>query len=538
MPASGGHVQAPEEHRVLITSKPRIDDAYAAGEEIELEVELAVPKELIGDPSLELSIGDQSRQADFSGRAPAWCTASALYFRYVVRPEDIDPDGIGIAANALTLNGGIVGLTGAVGTNVDHKVDGSAVQVPQVRRVAFLGGPWNVAYRAGDEISVAVSFTLPIEVTGTPQLALQVGSRTREASFRRLIRFDYRGDDGFTTLLFRYTVQSEDRDADGISIAANALAPNGATITGNGGVAAALDLGAHALDDNPRHKVNGAIVAQAPHLRRVDFPEGPPNGIAYRAGEEIEVMVSFSEQLEVTGEPQLALQVGSRMRHALFERGYKLRNLDGTPDWVLLFKYTVEADDWDADGIGIPANALALNGGTISSRSGVAVALDLGALAIDDDPEQKVGAGVAPEVLRLWISRPEIEDEPHGAGQEISVGVKFPGHLRVTGKPQLALQVGSRTRKATFKYAQHDNGGQLGLYGNFPVTNIYFSYVVQAEDRDADGISVVGNALSLNGGTITSKDGVAATIDLGVHAVHNDPMNKVDGSICHPAYGC
>lgn len=531
IPASSGNVEVPEKHRVLIISEPRIGDTYIAGEEIELKVLLGAPREIVGVPSLELSMGDQTRQADFIGAGSGFCTISTLYFRYVVRPEDIAPDGIGIAANALALSGGTFGLFGAVGTNVDHKVNGSAVHVPQVRQLYLIGSPSDGAYNAGEVIEVGVSFTLPIKVTGTPQLALQVGSRTRQASFRRLI--SAYGDDGFATLLFRYTVQAEDRDADGISIATDALALNGGTISSKGDIAAVLDLGAHARDDDPWHKVNGAIVAQSPRLQRVDFEGGPPNGIAYRAGEQIEVTVSFSGQLKVTGTPQLALQVGSRMRQALFYESYKLTREDGTSEYVLSFRYTVKVDDQDADGISIPANALVLNGGTITDKADVAVTLDLGALAVDDDPLQKVGANIAPEVLRLYIGSREFEDEPHGAGQTIFVYVDFQGHLGVIGKPQLALQVGSRTRIATFSSFTHHYGGSVP-----PITSISFSYVVQAEDRDADGISIVRNALSLNGGTITSVDGVAAEIDLGAHAIHNSPMHKVDGSICHSGYRC
>ena len=60
---------------------------------------------------------------------------------------------------------------------------------------------------------------------------------------------------------------------------------------------------------------------------------------------------------------------------------------------------------------------------------------------------------------------------------------------------------------------------------------IRFNYVVQADDRDGDGISVGSNALTLNGGTIRDADETAVALDLGEHAITNAGRHKVDGSI-------
>ena len=61
-----------------------------------------------------------------------------------------------------------------------------------------------------------------------------------------------------------------------------------------------------------------------------------------------------------------------------------------------------------------------------------------------------------------------------------------------------------------------------------------FYYTVQANDLDADGIGIVANALTLNGGTIRSLDGVDANLNLGRHAVAADPTRKVDGRPAGP----
>ena len=57
---------------------------------------------------------------------------------------------------------------------------------------------------------------------GTPSIALQVGSKTRRAS--------YHAGSGSTVLTFRYSVVPADRDADGVSVAAGRIALNGGTL--------------------------------------------------------------------------------------------------------------------------------------------------------------------------------------------------------------------------------------------------------------------------------------------------------------------
>lgn len=61
------------------------------------------------------------------------------------------------------------------------------------------------------------------------------------------------------SVLFDYEVQAEDRDSDGISVAADALTLNGGTIHDAEGSAADLNLGEHAISNDDRHKVDGSI---------------------------------------------------------------------------------------------------------------------------------------------------------------------------------------------------------------------------------------------------------------------------------------
>lgn len=216
-----------------------------------------------------------------------------------------------------------------------------------------------------------VRFSGDIEVTGELTLALTVGADTRLAPLAR--------NEG-STLYFRYTVQSGDTDADGVSILASALALNGGSIRDDAGVDAVLDLGTHAIANDSDHKVDGIKVV-APQVRGVRITSRPQDGMAYGAGEEIRGYVRFSQDIEVTGSPTLALTIGTVTR---------LVPVDFVASRTLYSCYRVQVEDSDTDGISILAGALALNGGTVRSTAGADASLDLGDYAITDHPGHKV----------------------------------------------------------------------------------------------------------------------------------------------------
>ena len=104
-------------------------------------------------------------------------------------------------------------------------------------------------YRRGETIGVAVGFAKPVAVTGTPQLALSVGTQTRQAAYVR--------GSGTGQLLFEYTVVQADTDSDGIAIAADSLALAGGGIAAADGMAALL--GHPALAAQAAHRVDGSL---------------------------------------------------------------------------------------------------------------------------------------------------------------------------------------------------------------------------------------------------------------------------------------
>ena len=104
------------------------------------------------------------------------------------------------------------------------------------------------AYHLGEDIRVAVRFDSQVIIVGLPVLRLTIGSNVRQAVF------EFERDDELT---FRYRVRVEDRDDDGVGIAADGLSAGNGAIRTKDGAAVDLDLGAHALANARDHRVSG-----------------------------------------------------------------------------------------------------------------------------------------------------------------------------------------------------------------------------------------------------------------------------------------
>ena len=354
---------------VDIASAPASGDTYGAGEAVLVDVEFSAPltPPTTGMPRLVLTVGTATRQAIMTSVA-----ASSLRFRYIVAATDADTDGIGIAANALTLNGatlaGTDGRTALLGlgthaftADADHKVDGSSATAPSVSAVRIASSPvtGSDTYGGGERIDVEVAFAaaVPIAVSGSPRLAIGMdrGSvyATLASTSGQLLRFSY-------------VVQTSALDVNGISIAASALELNGGAIRSLVGTNANLGLGSHAISNASNHKVVGSSLTQ-PTVTAISITSSPVSGDTYRAGEAIRVEATFNLPVTVTGAPQATLTIGNVEMNAAYQAG--------SGSTTLAFRYVVRGGDRDADGLSILA--LTLNSGTVQSSVGANASLSL-----------------------------------------------------------------------------------------------------------------------------------------------------------------
>ena len=124
--------------------------------------------------------------------------------------------------------------------------------------------------------------------------------------------------------------------------------------------------------------------ASAPRIEEVSLISTPGSDAVYGAGEVVEVAVRFSEQVTVTGEPRLLLDLGAaNVAAELVSSGAST---------VQSFRYEVTLGDFDIDGVSVGQESLQLNGGAIRSSDGTAAATGLGVHTIENAPEHIVDA--------------------------------------------------------------------------------------------------------------------------------------------------
>lgn len=359
-----------------------------------------------------------------------------------------------------------------------------------------------------DAIEFRVDFSGPVVVTGNPRLLLRIGERVRSAY---IVRVWPSG----TTLVFGYFVDASDRDDDGVSIPADALFLNRGSIKDLDGNDA--DLAHPAVPDDPSLKVNGRLDA-VPTITSVRLCCEREAG----RNRPLIVDVRFSEPVYVTGAPQFAIRVGSGLVNA------DLHYRNAT---TLTFEYVVQRSDLDADGIGVPADAFILNGGSIRDSDGNDA--DLTHDALPDDPRYTVdGSGGGPTVERVGFLRFPASQDTYAGGETIFVALYFTRQVQVTGTPQLVIEVGERTRRAnhlpTLRAAQLLAPGN-SFHSPHEQHYLYFEYVVQPSDADVDGVSVPADALTLNGGSIRALDDGNDAL-LSHDGIPDDGRRMVDGS--------
>jgi len=209
----------------------------------------------------------------------------------------------------------------------------------------------NGTYRVGTVIDVRVTFSVAVNVTGTPRLRLETGTMDRNAT--------YASGSGSTTLVFNYTVLAGDTSSDLNYVATSSLTLNGGTIKDVAGNNATLTLpspgAAGSLSANKNIVVDGVVP------RVTGVTSDTANG-TYGVGTVIDVRVTFSETVNVTGTPRLRLETGTTDRYATYA--------SGSGSNTLVFNYTVQAGDTSSDLNYVATSSLTLNGGTIKDVAG------------------------------------------------------------------------------------------------------------------------------------------------------------------------
>ena len=98
-----------------------------------------------------------------------------------------------------------------------------------------------------------------------------------------------------------------------------------------------------------------------PKILSVVFRQPDADGV-YNVGQFVRVAFTFSMPVVVSGAPYVMLEATNIGKTPF---------LDGNGTTSLMFSYTVATGDVENSGVGLSANSIVLNGGTINSLSGV-----------------------------------------------------------------------------------------------------------------------------------------------------------------------
>ena len=247
--------------------------------------------------------------------------------------------------------------------------------------------------------------------------------------------------------------------------------------------------------------------AQGATISSLAITSDPGSDDTYVAGDKIEVTVTFSEAVTVTGTPRLTLLVGSRL-WILLGRAARDADFERRPEPAkLVFAYAVAAGDGDPDGVSIAADSIALNGGTIVDGDGAAGSLPHAAVAAQSD---HLVDTTAPTVLEIFVDGGTLTIDYSEALDASSVPAAGRYQVEVGGNARSVSEVGVSGTAVTLTLAA----------AVLPGETVQVSYGAPSTGgvRDAVGNAAAGFALAAHEVVNETRPTVSvATADDAVH---------------------
>jgi uncharacterized protein YjbK len=271
------------------------DGTYGVGATIAVTVTFSEAVTVTGTPQLTLETGVTDAVVNYSSGSGT----STLTFNYTVAAGHTTADLDYVAATSLALNGGTIrdaglnnatltlaapGAAGSLGANKNLIIDTTAPTVTNVTSSTADG-----TYGVGAAISVQVTFSEAVTVTGTPQLTLETGVTDAVVN--------YTSGSGTSTLTFNYTVAAGHTAADLDYVATTSLALNGGTIRDAVNNNATLTLAVPGAAGSLGANKNFVIDTAPPSVTNVTSSTADGT---YGVGAAIAVQVTFSEAVTVT----------------------------------------------------------------------------------------------------------------------------------------------------------------------------------------------------------------------------------------------
>ena len=400
-------VTVPDVSSVEITSIPT---TYGIGDPVEATVNFNAAVDITGSPQLEL---------DFDGTAKAAaCTAATntttMACSYTVAVGDSAPNGIAIAANKLTLNGGTITATGsttitadldhaAVAIDANHKVDG-------IRPTLVTTGT-DAPTTSTDGTQVILTFSEDIGAADRTKITIGIGGgNVAQTSAARVVGTEVELD--LSTIIDATVMLT-------VALAADAV-EDGAS---NGNLAV------------PATAVINAIGSTtAPTVTGIALTSTPGTYATYGRGEDVEATVTFDAAVDITGTPQLELDFDGTAKPAAC--------VAATNTTAMVCSYTVAPGDSAPNGIAIAANTLTLNGGTITATGSTTITADLDHAAVPIDAGHTVD-GIRPTLVTTGSEAPTTSTDG------TKVILTFSEDIRSVNRNLITIQANGATLSTT-----------------------------------------------------------------------------------------
>ena len=221
-------------------------------------------------------------------------------------------------------------------------------------------------YRVGETIAISWTFNERVAVRGVPTLALTLNGNSEDAQ-ESVRTMRYASGSGTMSLRFEYVVQNGDfSERSNTPLVISALAGESPiTLDGARILAAADNSDVNIIPSETEafrwtSSANHKVETRAPVVTEVAITSSPRDRVAYRASEAVTTRLTTRDPVRVTGRPYIELNVNSVRRRADYVGPIS------TATSRLEFRYRVQSDDFDADGIGV-YGTIHLNGGSIRS---------------------------------------------------------------------------------------------------------------------------------------------------------------------------
>ena len=355
-----------------------------------------------------------------------------------------------------------------------------AVDPPTVSSVAITSDPGqDDTYAEGEDLELTATFSEPVNVTGSPQLALELGGQSETATYDR--------GSGTNKLVFTHTVGAGDQ-SDTIFVSPNAITLNDGTINSV----------AHGFAANLSH--NGFAIANS-HIIDGVSPTLQSAGVNGAA-----LTLTYSEALDQNSDPPASAfsTTVAGATSAVNDVAMSGSQVTLTPasavaqGETVTVSYTPPTGDAATPLRDLPGNAA-------PSFSGQAVTNSTGTSS---------QATLPPAISSLNITSEPGTGNFYAIGEGITFTATFDEAVTGTGRGKLAFSLNDAPKSA---YAQAASSS----------TTVAFTYTVAQNDQ-GDTIIVSGDSITLNEGSIDSSSGdVAANLNHHGLAVAN--LHRVDG---------